>query len=45
MVKVIKHNILYYFKKFNENNAIIAELDKNHKDLIEKDEKLLRKYN
>lgn len=45
MVKVIKHNILYYFKKLHENRSVLEELDKNYKELMEKDEKITEKYN
>lgn len=45
MVKILKHNILYYFKKFHGNKKQLDELDKNYKDLTFKDELLTKKYN
>lgn len=45
MVKILKHNILYYFKKFHTNKALIEELDKNYHELNDKDEKLAKRYN
>lgn len=45
MVKVIKHNTLYYFKKFNEQRQVLEALDKNYQELQEKDQKITEKYN
>lgn len=45
MVKVIKHNTLYYFKKFNEQKLVLETLEKNYQELQEKDQQITEKYN
>jgi hypothetical protein len=37
MVKILKHNILYYFKKFRTNKTCIEDLEKSYQDLVIKD--------
>lgn len=44
VIKVLKHQILHYFKKFHENRETEEELDKSYDALMEKDRKLTEKY-
>ena len=43
-IKVIKHQFLYYFKKYHENETLLSELDKRHEELAKKDAELGKKY-
>ena len=45
MVKILKHNILFFFKKYHENVARLEQLDHKVEQLFQKDKEILSKYN
>ena len=43
-IKILKHQILFYFKKFHENRQKMEELDQRLDEMKEKDNQLTQKY-
>ncbi len=45
MVKIFKHNTLYFYKKIKENEKILEQLDRDYKQLEQNDKKVTEELN